>query len=58
MPRLLNAFFGARDLDLVAGVLGPRDVDLGGRLQLELLQLLAALANHKAMVFLGDCDGS
>lgn len=58
MPSLFNAFFSTSDLDLIAGVLGSWDVDLSGRLQLKLLKFLTVLANHKAMVFLGDCDSS
>jgi len=51
---LLQALLGARDLDLVAEVIGSRDLDLGGGAKLQLLELLTALPNDVAMVFLGD----
>lgn len=54
MLGLLQALLGSRDLDLVAGVVRSRDLDLGGRLQLQLLQLLPVLTDDKAMVLLGD----
>lgn len=59
MTSLLDALLGAGDADVGAGVVGPGDGDLGGGLQLQLLQLLAVLANDKAMVLLGDghCRG-
>ncbi len=58
MLGLLQAFLGSRDLDEVTGVFGSRDLDLGGSLQLELLQLLPTLANDKAMMFFGDGHSS
>ena len=51
---LLQALLGARDLDLVAEVVGSRDLDLGGGPELEFLELLPALPDDVAMVFLGD----
>lgn len=57
MLGLLQALLGSRDLDLVAGVIRSRDLDLGGRLQLQLLELLPILTDDKAMVFLGDRNG-
>lgn len=54
VTSLLYALLGAGDADVGAGVVGPRDGDLGGGLQLQLLQLLAILANDKAVVLLGD----
>lgn len=57
MLGLLQALLGSRDLDLVAGVVRSRDLDLGGRLQLQLLELLPVLTDDKAMVLLGDRNG-
>lgn len=54
VASLLDALLGAGDADVDAGVVGPGDGDLGGGLQLQLLQLLAVLANDKAVVLLGD----
>ena len=54
---LLQALLGARDLDLVAEVVRSGDLDLGGGPQLELLQLLPALPDDVAVVFLGDGHG-
>ena len=54
MASLLDALLGAGDADVGAGVVGTRDSDLRGRLQLQLLQLLAVLADNKPMVLLGD----
>lgn len=51
---LLQALLGSRDLDLVAGVVRSWDLDLGGRLQLQLLELLPVLTDDKTMVLLGD----
>lgn len=51
---LLQALLCARDLDEIAGVVWSRDLDLGGSLELELLQLLPVFANDKTMMFLGD----
>lgn len=58
MLGLLQAFLGSGDLDVVAGVVGSWDLDLGGSLQLKLLQLLPVLANDKAVMFLGDGHSS
>lgn len=57
MLGLLQALLGSRDLDLVAGVVRSRDLDFGGRLQLQLLELLPVLTDDKAMVLLGDRNG-
>lgn len=54
MTSFLDALLGPGDADVGAGVVGTRDGDLGGGLQLQLLQLLAILANDKAVVLLGD----
>jgi len=54
---LLDALLGAGDADAGAGPIGPRHGDLGGRPQLQLLQLLAVLADDEAVVLLGDGDG-
>lgn len=56
VTSLLDALLGAGNADVGAGVVGPGDGDLGGGLQLQLLQLLAVLANDKAVVLLGDGD--
>lgn len=58
MASLLDALLGASDADVGAGVVGTWNSDLGGGLQLQLLQLLAVLANDEAMVLLGDGDRS
>lgn len=58
VPSLLDALLGACDTDVGAGVVGTRNSDLGGRLQLQLLQLLAVLTDDKSMVLLGDGDRS
>lgn len=54
MLGLLQALLSARDLDEIAGVVWSRDLDLGGSLELKLLQLLPIFANDKTMMFLGD----
>lgn len=54
MLRLLQAFLGTRDLDLVAGVIRSWDLDFGGCFELQFLELLPIFANDKTMVFLGD----
>lgn len=54
MLCLLQAFLGTRDLDLVAGVVRSWDLDFGGRLELQFLELLPIFANDKTMVLLGD----
>lgn len=56
VTSLLDAFLGAGDADVGAGVVGSWNSDFGGRLQLQLLQLLAVLADHETMVLLGDGD--
>lgn len=58
MASLLDPLFGAGDADVSARIVGTWDGDLGGRLQLQLLQLLTVLTNDKSMVFLGDGNGS
>lgn len=58
MASLLDAFLGAGDADVGAGVVGTWNSDLGGSLQLQLLQLLAVLANNETMVLLRDGDRS
>lgn len=58
MASLLDALLGAGDADVGAGVVRTWNSDLGGRLQLQLLQLLPVLTDDKAMVFLGDGDCS
>lgn len=55
---LLDALLGASDADVSAGVVRAWNSDLGGGLQLQLLQLLAVLPDDKAMVLLGDGDRS
>lgn len=54
---LLQALFGTRNLDVVAGVFWPRNLDLGGGLQLQFLQLLPVLADDEAVVFFRDRHG-
>lgn len=54
MLGLLQALLSSRDLDLVTGVVRSRDLDLGGRLQLQLLKLLPIFTDDKAMVLFGD----
>lgn len=56
MASLLDALLGAGDADVGAGVVGAWNSDLGGGLQLQLLQLLAVLADDEAVVLLGDGD--
>lgn len=58
MASLLDAFFGASDADVGAGVVGTWNSDFGGGLQLQLLQLLAVLANNETMVLLRDGNRS
>lgn len=58
MASLLNTLFGASDTNVSARVVGTWNSDLGSRLQLQLLQLLAILTNDKSMVFLGDGNSS
>lgn len=54
MLGFFQALLGARYLDEIAGVVWSRDLDLGGSLELKLLQLLPIFADDKAMMFLGD----
>lgn len=54
MLSLLQALLGSRDLDLVAGVVRSWDLDLGGSLQLQLLELLPIFTDDKTVVLLGD----
>lgn len=58
MAGLLDALLGAGDADVGARVVGTWNSDLGGSLQLQLLQLLTVLADDEAMVLLGDGDRS
>lgn len=58
MASLLDAFFGASDADVGARVVGTWNSDFGGGLQLQLLQLLAVLANNETMVLLRDGNRS
>lgn len=58
MASLLDALLGASDADVGAGVVGTWNSDLGGGLQLQLLQLLAVLTDDETMVLLGDGDCS
>lgn len=58
MASLLDALLGAGDADVGAGVVRTWNSDLGGGLQLQLLQLLPVLTDNKAMVLLGDGDRS
>lgn len=51
---LLNPFFSASDLDLVAGVIRAGNLDFGCSFELQVLQLLAILSNDKTVVLLGD----
>lgn len=51
---LLNPFFSAGDLDLVAGVIWAGYLDFGCSFELQILQLLAILSNDKTVVLLGD----
>lgn len=54
MSGLLNPFFSASDLDLVAGVIRAGDLDFGCSFELQVLQLLTILSNDKTVVLLGD----
>lgn len=54
MASLLDALLGASDADVGAGVVGTWNSNLGGGLQLQLLQLLAVLTDNKTVVLLGD----
>lgn len=58
MAGLLDALLGAGDADVGAGVVRAWNSDLGGGLQLQLLQLLAVLTDDKTVVLLGDGDRS
>lgn len=51
---LLNPFFSAGDLDLVAGVIRAGDLDFGCSFELQVLQFLAILSNDKTVVLLRD----
>lgn len=55
---LLQALLGARDLDLVAGVVRSWDLDFSGGLELQLLKLLPVLSYDETMVLLGDGNSS
>lgn len=54
MLGLLQALLCSRDLDLVAGVVRSWDLDFGGGLQLQLLELLPIFTDDKTVVLLGD----
>lgn len=56
MLGLLQALLGSRDLDLVAGVIRSWDLDFGGSLQLQLLELFPIFTDDKTVVLLGDCN--
>lgn len=56
MASLLNSLLGAGDANVGARVVRAWNSNLGGSLQLQLLQLLAVLPNDKSMVLLGDGD--
>lgn len=56
MASLLNSLLGAGDANVGAGVVRAWNSNLGGSLQLQLLQLLTILPNDKSMVLLGDGD--
>lgn len=56
MASLLNSLLGAGDANVGAGVVRAWNSNLGGSLQLQLLQLLTVLPNDKSMVLLGDGD--
>lgn len=58
MASLLDALLGASDADVGAGVVRTRNSNLGGGLQLQLLQLLTVFTNDKTMVLLGDGNRS
>lgn len=58
MASLLDALLGAGDADVGAGVVGSWNSDLGGGLQLQLLQLLTVLTDDKAVMLLGNGDRS
>lgn len=58
MASLLDALLGAGDADIGAWVVGSWNSDLGGGLQLQLLQLLTVLTDDKTMVLFGDGDRS
>lgn len=56
MASLLDALFCSGDTDVGAGVVGSWNSNLGGSLQLQLLQLLAVFTDDEPMVLLGDGD--
>lgn len=51
MASFLNAVLGAADADVGVGIVRAGDGDLGGCFQLQLLQLLPVLSDHKPMMF-------
>ncbi len=51
MASFLNALLGAGDADIGVGIVRAGNGDLGGCFQLQLLQLLPVLSNHKSMMF-------
>lgn len=54
VASLLDALLCAGDADVGAGVVGPRNGDFGGRLQLQLLQLLTVFTDNKTVVLFRD----
>lgn len=51
MASFLYAVLGAGDADVGVGIVRSGDGDLGGCFQLQLLQLLPVLSDHKPMMF-------
>lgn len=58
MASLLDALLGAGDADVGARIVRSWNSNLSGRLQLQLLQLLAILTDDKAVVLLGNGNSS
>ena len=54
VSSLIDTFLGANNLDDVRGVIMARNGDLCSCGQLNVLEFLALLANHKPVVFLGN----
>lgn len=53
---LLDALLCAGDADVGAGVVGSRNGDFGGGLELQLLQFLTVFTDDKTMVLFRDGD--
>ncbi len=51
MASFLNALLRAGDADAGVDIIRAGDGDLGGCFQLQLLQLLPVLSDHKSMMF-------